>query len=59
VIQGLGTVTGSLFSGWLVVQHSAPDGQIAWGSFWRTAAIFAFVVTVAALWFRPRENVQR
>ncbi len=59
VIQGLGTVTGSLFSGWLAVQYSAPDGQIAWGPFWRTAAIFAFFVTVAALWLRPRENVQR
>jgi MFS family permease len=58
VIQGLGTVTGSLLSGWLVVRYSGADGRIDWGSFWRMAAIFAFVVTLAALWFRPRERAQ-
>jgi len=58
VIQGLGTVTGSLFSGWLVVRYSGADGRIDWGTFWRMAGIFAFVVTLAALWFRPREHAE-
>jgi Nucleoside H+ symporter len=56
VIQGLGTVTGSFASGWLVVRYSGADGRVEWSSFWRIAAIFAFVVTLLAFWFRPREN---
>jgi len=54
-IQGLGTVTGSVLSGWLVVRYSGVDGRVEWGSFWRIAGIFAFGITLAALWFRPRE----
>jgi hypothetical protein len=56
VIQSLGTVSGSLFSGWLMVQYTAPGGAVDWGAFWRMAGIFAFVVSVAALWLRPRDS---
>lgn len=56
VIQGLGTVTGSFLSGWLLVRCSAADGRVAWDSFWGIAGIFAFVVTLVAIWFRPLDR---
>jgi hypothetical protein len=56
VIQGLGTVLGSIVSGWIIVNTSNATGHIDWAFLWLVAWVLSCAATVVALRYRQRSK---